>query len=225
MSWTPPATPTVTASSATTPPTVSVSGLTAGNTVEVEQRLDGINWTPLTTRVAAGTSIAGIPSPLAATGSTVSFRARQATTVDGVLMQSAWSSVASITATPAGCYVVDDGDRSVYLDAPMESDGPREIVQSVSVTYGLGASSARVDRTPEAGERGTVVWVTTTAAERDALLAWLDAHAVFWIVFPPEDGLATAAKRVARTTPRSWERLAQVAIPHRLIPMSWVEQP
>ena len=41
-------------------PTVSVSGLTAGNVVEVEQRLDGINWTPLTTRVAAGTSIAGI---------------------------------------------------------------------------------------------------------------------------------------------------------------------
>ena len=63
------------------------------------------------------------------------------------------------------------------------------------------------------------------AAERDALLAWLDARPVFWIVFPPEDGLATAAKRVARTSPRSWERLAQVAIPHRHIPMSWVEQP
>ena len=223
VSWTPPATPTVTASSATTPPTVSVGGLTAGNTIEIEQRLDGINWSPLTTRVAAGTSIAGIPSPLAATGSTVSFRARQATTVDGVL--SAWSSVASITATPAGCYVVDDGDRSVYLDASLESDGPREIVQSVSVTYGLGASSARVDRTPEAGERGSVVWVTDTATDRDALLAWLDAHAVFWIVFPPEDGLATPAKRVARTSPRSWERLVQVAIPHRLIPLSWVEQP
>lgn len=225
VSWTPPATPTVTASSATSPPTVTVSGLTAGNTIEIEQRLDGVTWTPLTTRVAAGASLAGIPSPLAATGTSVSFRARQATTVDGVLMQSAWSSVASITATPSGCYVVDDGDRSVYLDADLESDGPREMVQSVSVTYGLGASSARVDRTPEAGERGTVVWVTTTAAERDALLAWLDARPVFWIVFPPEDGLATAAKRVARTSPRSWERLAQVAIPHRLIPMSWVEQP
>ena len=154
---------------------------------EVQQQLDGINWTPLTTRVAAGTSIAGIPSPLAATGTSVSFRARQATTVDGVLMQSAWSTVASITATPSGCYLVDDGDRSVYLDASLESDGPREIVQSISVTYGLGATSARVDRTPEAGERGTVVWVTTTAAERDALLAWLDARPVFWIVFPPEE--------------------------------------
>jgi hypothetical protein len=193
--------------------------------VEVEQRLDGVTWTPLTTRVAAGASLAGIPSPLAATGTSVSFRVRQATTVDGVLMQSAWSSVASITATPAGCYVVDDGDRSVYLDASLESDGPREIVQSISVTYGLGASAARVDRTPEAGERGTVVWVTDTATDRDALLAWLDAHTVFWIVFPPEGGFATPAKRVARTTLRSWERLAQVAIPHRLIPMSWVEQP
>jgi hypothetical protein len=225
VSWTPPATPTITASAATSPPTVTVSGLTAGNVVEVEQRLDGINWTPLTTRVAAGTSIAGIPSPLAETGNSVSFRARQATTVDGVLMQSAWSTAYWITATPAGCYVVDDGDRSVYLDASLESDGPREIVQSISVTYGLGASAARVDRTPEAGERGSVVWVTDTATDRDALLAWLDAHAVFWIVFPPEDGLATPAKRVARTSPRSWERLAQVAIPHRLIPMSWVEQP
>ena len=224
VSWTPPATPTVTASSATSPPTVTVSGLTAGNVVEVEQRLDGINWTPLTTRVAAGTSIAGIPSPLAATGISVSFRARQATTGDGVLIQSAWSSVASITATPSGCYVVDDTDRSVYLVAHFYTLGDTEIVQSISVTYGLGASSARVDRTPEAGERGTVVWVTTTAAERDALLAWLDARPVFWLVFPPEDGLATPAKRVARTSPRSWERLAQVAIPHRHIPMSWVEQ-
>jgi len=199
--------------------------VTSGNTVEVQQQLDGINWTPLTTRVAAGTSIAGIPSPLAATGTSVSFRARQATTVDGVLMQSAWSTVASITATPAGCYVVDDTDRSTYLIAHFYALGDREIVQSLSVTYGLGATSARVDRTPEAGERGSVVWVTTTAAERDALLAWLDARTVFWIVFPPEGGLAVPAKRVARTTPRSWERLAQVAIPHRHIPMSWVEQP
>lgn len=225
VSWTPPATPTVTASAASSPPTVSVSGLTSGNTVEVQQRLDGVTWTPLTTRVAAGTSIAGIASPLAATGVSVSFRARQATTVDGVLMQSAWSDIASITAAPSGCYVVDDGDRSVYLVADLESDGPREMVQSISVTYGLGATAARVDRTPEAGERGSVVWVTDTAAEREALLAWLHAHSVFWIVFPPEDGLATTAKRVARTSPRSWERLAQVAIPHRLIPMSWVEQP
>ena len=225
VSWTPPATPTVTASAASSPPTVSVSGVTSGNTVEVQQQLDGINWTPLTTRVAAGTSIAGIPSPLAATGTSVSFRARQATTVDGVLMQSAWSTVASITATPAGCYVVDDTDRSTYLIAHFYALGDREIVQSLSVTYGLGATSARVDRTPEAGERGSVVWVTTTAAERDALLAWLDARTVFWIVFPPEGGLAVPAKRVARTTPRSWERLAQVAIPHRHIPMSWVEQP
>lgn len=225
VSWTPPSTPTVTASAATSPPTVTVSGLTAGNTIEIEQRLDGINWTPLTTRVAAGTSIAGIPSPLAATGTSVSFRARQATTVDGVLMQSAWSTVASITATPSGCYLVDDTDRSTYLIAHFYALGDREIVQSLSVTYGLGATSARVDRTPEAGERGSVVWVTTTAAERDALLAWLDARTVFWIVFPPEGGLAVPAKRVARTTPRSWERLAQVAIPHRHIPMSWVEQP
>jgi hypothetical protein len=105
-------------------------------------------------------------------------------------MQSAWSALASITATPAGCYVVDDGDRSVYLVADLESDGPREMVQSISVTYGLGATSARVDRTPEAGERGSVVWVTTTAAERAALLAWLDARTVFWIVFPPEGGFA-----------------------------------
>ncbi len=226
VSWTPPSTPTVTASAASSPPTVSVSGLTAGNVVEIQQQLDGVTWTPLTTRVAVGTSITGIPSPLAATGASVSFRARRANLVDGVLLQSAWSTVASITATPSGgCYVVDDNDRSVYLACHLESDGPREIVQSVSVAYGLGATSARVDRTPEAGERGSVVWVTDTATDRDALLAWLDAHAVFWIVFPPEDGLATPAKRVARTSPRSWERLAQVAIPHRLIPMSWVEQP
>ena len=227
VSWTAPAAPTVTASASVSPPTVTVSGVAAGNVVEVQQMLDGVTWTPLTTRTATGTSIAGIPSPLAARGTVVYFRARRGSLVDGVSMSSAWSTTASVTAAAAGCWLVDDTDRSSYLTAHFSvlDDGGREVVQGISVTYGLGASGPRVDRTLEAGERGSLVWVCTTQAERDTLLAWLAARTVFWIVWPPDDGVALPPKRVARVTPRSWERITRVTHSHRLVPMSWVEQP
>lgn len=224
VSWTPPATPAVAASGAVSPPTVTVSGLVAGETVQIEQRLDGVTWTPLATRVATGASL-GVSSPLAALGVPVAFRARRASVVDGALMWSAWSTVATVTAAPVGCMVVDDADRSLYLVAHLESISDMEMVQGMAVSYGLGAARARVDRTPEAGERGSLTWATSTAAEADELLAWLDAREVFWIVFPPEDDLAVRAKRVARVSVRGSERLAQLAIPQRRIPLSWVEQP
>ena len=225
VTWTPPAAPTVTVDVTASPPLVSVTGVASGRAVQIEQRLDGTTWTPLATRTASSSTLPGIPSPLAAIGTPVGVRARQAAIVDGVPMWSAWSAVVTATAAPAGCWVVDDSDRATYLVAHLASEGAREKVQGITASYGLGAASGRVDRTPEAGERGSLVWIVDTQAERDALLAFLDARSVFWIVFPPDDGVALPAKRVARVSPRSWERLAQTTlIPHRHVPLSWVEQ-
>lgn len=226
VSWTPPATPTLTVDITSSPPTVSISGVALGRSVQIEQRLDGATWTALTTTPATGTTLGPIPSPLAATGAAVSFRARQAAVVDGVSMWSAWSSIVTATPAASGCYVVDDTDRSVYLVAHLQQDGARSIVQGIGATYGLGADSARVDRTPEAGESGSLVWIVDDQAERDTLMAFLAARTVFWIAFPPDAGVGLPARRVARTTQRAWERLAQTGlIAHRHVPMSWVEQP
>lgn len=223
VTWTPPTAPTVTTSSSVSPPTVSVSGVAAGRSVEVQVRRDGVNWEPLTTRTATGTTVTGIPAPLAATGSAVLVRARQATVIDGVPMRSDWSTTASITALPSACWWVDDVDRSTYLVAVIDEDAPRVAVQGVTTTYGLGASSARVDRTPPAGESGRTRFLTLTAAEKAALDAWLEGHDEFWIVFPPEDGLAVESRRVLRVGPITSERVLQRDVPERLTSVSWVE--
>ena len=226
VSWTPPSKPTPAASSAASPPTVTVSGVASGRVVQIEQRLDGVTWSPLATRTATGSTVGPLASPLAATGAAVSFRARQASVVDGVSMWSSWSIVVSVTAAAAGCWLVDDTDRSVYVTAHLREESPREVVQGISTMYGLGASGARVDRTPEAGESGSLVWICETQAERDTLMAFLAARTVFWIALPPDAGVGLPARRVARTTQRAWERLAQTGlIAHRHVPMSWVEQP
>ena len=224
VSWTAPAIPTVTVHVDGPWPEVTVSGVASGRTVVVEQRLDGVTWTPLTTRVAAGSSIVGIASPLAATGSLVAFRARQATTVDGVQMWSNWSSTVTTTDYPQGCWLVDDSDRSRWLRVTMISDTGRGVVEAVSVTYGLGATSPTMHRTPAAGERGDLVLHTYTTAERLALLAWLRDVETYWIIWPPDRGEPQRAIRAATATPRSWERLAQWAGLSRYdVPLSWVE--
>jgi len=226
VSWTPPSTPTVAASVAASPPTVTVSGVASGRVVQIEQCLDGVTWSSLATRTATGVTVGPLASPLSATGAAVSFRARQASVVDGVSMWSSWSTVVSVTAAAAGCWLVDDTDRSVYVTAQLREESPREVVQGISTMYGLGASGARVDRTPEAGESGSLVWICETQAERDAIANFLSARLVFWYVFPPDAELALRPIRMARTSPRAWDRLVQNGVvAHRYLPMSWVEQP
>lgn len=224
VSWTPTATPTIAAAVAD-PPTVTVSGLTSGNAVQVEQQLDGATWTLLASRTATGATLT-IASPLALTGAPVSFRARQAGLVDGAPMWSAWSTVATITAPPTGAYLVDDADRSSYLRVYVRQEAERGIVQGLAATYGLGASLPRVDQTPMAGQYGSLVLGVADEAARAALVAWLDTHAVWWMVWPPDARQALPATRVARVSPPSWQRVVQAATTGaRDVPLSWVEQP
>lgn len=225
VSWTPTAAPTVTLS-AGSPPMVSVEGLAAGRRVEVEQQLDGTTWTPLTATTATGASL-DVGSPLLASGRPVRVRARQAAQASGVWLWSAWAETSAQTLPPVGCYLVCDADRSVYLEAHLAEEGPREWVQGLSVSHGLGGGTARVDRTPEAGRSGHMVLRGDTTAEVAAIGAWLAARTTFWYVFPPEgQGMATPQEpiRMRRITPRSTTRIAQTAlIERRHLPVSWVE--
>ena len=223
VSWTPPATPglTVTAGS---PVQVVVSGVTVGNVVQVEQALDGVTWTPLTSRTATATTMT-VTSVLAANGTPVKLRARQGSIVEGVPMTSAWSTVQTVTATPDGCWLVDDTDRATALKVSPVTDERRGIVQGITATYGLGATQARVDSTPQAGERGELVLATDTLVERAELLAWLKDRSVWWIAMCPDDGQPHRPIRAARVSPPEWERLAQTALSSIYhLPVSWVEQ-
>lgn len=226
VSWTPTPTPEVSLA-AGSPPTVTATGLAAGRRVEIQQDLGG-GWSCLTSRIAP-TATVTVGSPLLATGEVVQVRARQSAPVSGVWLWSDWATAAPATFPPVGCYLVDDADRSDYLEAHLSQEGPREIVQGIASTYGLGATSARVDRTPEAGQRGDMTLTADTVADVAAIGAWLSARTVFWYCFPPEGSptrVAQPAVRMRRVSPRSTHRLAQSALlQHRLIPLSWVEAP
>ena len=226
VTWTAPAIPTVTVHVDGPWPEVTVSGVASGRTVVVEQRLDGVTWTPLTTRVAAGSSIVGIASPLAATGSLVAFRACQATTVDGVQMWSNWSSTVTTTDYPQGCWLVDDSDRSSYLEVELHEVGDRTLTQGVSVTYGLGATGPSRQMTPVVGWRGRDVYRTDTVAIREALVAWLDTHDVFWLLQHPDEGQALRPLRVMRAAEQSVARhLQHSASAIQYLTLDWVEKP
>jgi len=223
VSWTPPATPTLTVT-AGSPVQVVVSGVTVGNIVQIEQALDGVTWTPLTSRTATATTMT-VTSVLAANGTAVKIRARQGSIVEGVPMTSAWSTEQTVTATPDGCWLVDDTDRATALKVSPVTDTRRGIVQGITATYGLGATQARVDSTPQAGERGELVLATDTLVERAALLSWLKDRSVWWIAMCPDNGQPHRPIRAARVSPPEWERLAQTALSSIYhLPISWVEQ-
>jgi len=223
VSWTPPATPTLTVT-AGSPVQVVVSGVTVGNVVQIEQALDGVTWTPLTSRTATATTMT-VSSVLAANGTAVKIRARQGSIVEGVPMTSAWSTEQTVTAAPDGCWLVDDTDRATALKVSPVTDTRRGIVQGITATYGLGATRARVDSTPQAGERGELVLATDTLDERAELLAWLTDRSVWWIALCPDDGQPHRPIRAARVSPPEWERLAQTALSSIYhLPISWVVQ-
>ena len=224
VSWTPPATPTVTAVDGA-PPVVTVAGLTSGHLVTVEMLAGGV-WRPLTVRTAAGATLE-VEAPLAA--GAVTFRARQGDVVDGVPMQSAWAESAQITVSANDrAYLVDDADRSTYLviEQHQDTDQRRTIVQGVSTFYGLGATSARVEQTPAAGQAGAFSVLVGTESDASDVWAWLEARDVFWFKQRPDywGTKAVEAVRVARKSRLGSERVVGSSGWRRL-DVEWVEQP
>ena len=224
VSWTPPATPTVTAVDGA-PPVVTVAGLTSGHLVTVEMLAGGV-WRPFTLRTAAGATLE-VEAPLAA--GAVKFRARQGNVIDGVPMQSAWAESAQITVSANDrAYLVDDADRSTYLviEQHQDTDQRRTIVQGMSTLYGLGATSARVEQTPAAGQAGAFSVLVGTESDASDVWAWLDARDVFWFKQRPDywGTKAVEAVRVARTSRLGSERVVGSSGWRRL-DVEWVEQP
>ena len=71
-------------------------------------------------------------------------------------MTSAWSTVQTVTATPDGCWLVDDTDRATALKVSPVTGTRRGIVQGITATYGLGRDPNPWTRPP--GGRGVANW-------------------------------------------------------------------
>ena len=227
VTWTAPAAPTVSVDADATPVAVTVTGLEVGDVVRLEQEIGGGAWDALTVITATASSVT-VSSPLASAGLPVRFRARRAGGVlDGVALFSTWA-VSDLVASSraAGCMLVDDGDRTACLPVELLRDGDRSVMQGVSVSLGLGASSARIDMTPPAGQRGAIALRTMSEDSLAVLLEWLHARQVLWVVFPPDAGVPRRPIRVARSSSVRWERLLQKGVSGiRHVEFEWVSQP
>lgn len=231
VSWTPPPAPASIGFTASTPPTVDLTGLeTTALRVEAEWSLDGITWTHAVTTDGDGTAARSVPVPLAEYGVPRWYRARIVDDVDGVPLASAWTTTAATATSLDRCsYLVADGDQTDYVAADIAEDAPRVDLEGVTVSSGLDATESRVDYSVSAGVAGSTTLNTDTQAQRDALTAWLDEHREpFWVRWPAEHYRNTwvnvPATLVARATPKTVERFAQYVVQHRQVTFSWVSQ-
>jgi hypothetical protein len=233
VSWTEPTAPSSVTLVQGAPPTITVAGVAAGaDTVEVQwtDELTGtwpIDGSLIATIVPAGTSVS-VPVPRAGYLVDREYRARITDTVDGKSVPSAWTTTAApVASTDPGEYLVDADDMTDYLAVRVHTDSPRTRLEAVAESYGLGATAARVDYGTSAGWAGATDFLTDTQADRLALEAWLAAHREpFWMCWSPEregsNRVHVPALLIQRTSPEGVERLAQVAIGHRHVGISWV---
>ena len=233
VSWTPPATPASITVTQGEPLTVTLTGLsTTASEIQLEWTLDGVTWTHAATVAGDGQTTRTIPVPLAEYDVPRQYRARIVQPVDGAPLTSGWRT------TPGGwssldrrAYLVSQFDQADYVPVRIASDAARVDLEGVSVSTGLDAVDSRVDYSVSAGVQGETRFLTVSQADRDSLLAWLDAHREpFWIRWPAERTRSrdtyvhVPATLVARAAPRVAERLAQVDVQHRHVTFSWVSQ-
>ena len=225
VSWTPPSAPTSVTVADAAPPVVSVAGLTAGLPVRLQTSIDGgTTWTDVLTTTATGTTQT-IPQPLAPYGVATRWRAARA---DATGRWSAWTTSTAYTSTDQASYwVADDGS---YLRVCLAKDDPGYVEQSYAVHAPLDGGYQRVDYSPERGWVGEMQVRLQTSAEVATALAWLRGHDVWTMRWPAERDAYGAwtsgsVRRISRVSRLSLDRLAQVAIQHRTLPISWVEQP
>jgi hypothetical protein len=227
VSWTPPSAPTGVAGSDLRPMQVSATGVPAGRNVEAQWSVDGgTTWLPLGYLTAPGTT-AVFSHPLAPFNIPMTFRARALDIVSGVGIPSAWTVSAAATSTDRGAYfVADDG---AWLAVTVVDAGTVEHVQGVQVSYGMGATSARVDRTPVQGERGSLTLDTGTTEAAQALVDWLTTEDVWTYRRHPETGdngtdRDAGTQRISPAKPVSTARPVQALIEDRHISFDWVER-
>ena len=229
VSWTAPAAPSsVTAANQTSGPLqVTVAGIPTAMGVDLEQSTDGSTWESVVA-ISAPSATQVIDIPLAAYGVATQYRARTYQVVEDVRLYSSWTTSAAVASTDTAAYLVDDTDRSEWLAVRISDDSSRTTVQGVAVSYGHGATRARVDRSESMGEAGSTRLSVDTDAARTAVVEWLTTKPVWWLRWYPERSGSTlsdaGSTRMALAGPVSTSRLAQVVITKRHISFQWVEQ-
>ena len=230
MTWTPPATPTVTA---TPLPTgghqVDVSGLSAGSVV-VERLKDTGDWVQiLTAPIQSGT--VRLVDVMATWGVPTRWRAQQSTALEGVGMVSDWGDSGLVTSQDPDTYIADALDPSqTWLKIRIRSDDVRTRYQVMQVDHPIGSDLATSIRGPQQGLVGTFTFACQSRAEVAALDAlWstaLDLVVRGWPERPYREWTPEpmAAVWVTPSAPYSEARLDQTALSGRDIPMPWVEQ-
>ena len=195
--------------------------------VQVQASTDaGVTWADVASKVpAASTVVVDVPGARYAVPAL--YRARVRSPYLGAPLWSGWTtSAAAVASTDMAGYLV--GDDGSYRAVRIRTDEPPEREEPFTDFYGLSATTARVDSGPAQGWSGATTILTETLAEREDLIAWLDAHPVWVWRWPPERHGAAYADagsiRVTRHASFKPARLAQVAISERDIPIGWVEQ-
>ena len=195
--------------------------------VQVQASTDaGVTWADVASKApAASTVVVDVPGVRYAVPAL--YRARVRSPYLGAPLWSGWTtSAAAVASTDMAGYLV--GDDGSYRAVRIRTDEPPEREEPFTDFYGLSAITARVDSGPAQGWSGATTILTETLAEREELIAWLDAHPVWVWRWPPERHGAAYADagsiRVTRHASFKPARLAQVAISERDIPIGWVEQ-
>lgn len=229
VSWTPPSPPAAVSlvdADGDHPTRVRVSGIPPLSVrIVVEWETSPGVWEQLTVLPGAVGSV-DIPVPLAPYGVPRRYRARSVELADGLPLESVWTVSVPASSSDACSWLVSADGRD-YLRVRIVEDGPHQIVQGVTVTYGLGASLPRVDRTPPAGLTGSLVLSAWTRAEHEALVAWITGREWWWMRWPADretGGLVDVpAVGMSLASPTERARLVQVANSNRRISFSWVQ--
>lgn len=221
VSWTPPASPTLSVAG-TAPVTLTVAAAGPGVQVQTDT---GSGWVDI--METTGSSVVW---PRAPYGSAAAYRARTWTLADGVRLWSAWSGSVSATSTETRHWLV--GEDGTSIRRRLRGRSSLAQARGVTVAYGLppnlGEGRPFVDRTPPAGDSGSITLSCDSQTDLLELLAWIDAHPVAWICWPPTGSssgarAAVAPTRVAWAGPPTREDLAQV-IGRARVTIPWVQQ-
>lgn len=232
VSWTEPATPTVTATPGSRGVEVSVE-VASSMAVTLERiGTDGL-WSPV---VVAAPASPG--SPLVVTDvyapyrAPTAYRAQGVVELDGQRLTSGWASSPPVASTDRrGAYLsLAANPTGTWTPVTITLLDHGEMHEAVSATYGLGDSFGRVAYGGQQGQAGTITLDTASDLARDTLLRMLSAQTAMLLRIPPEmDQLGNwstgALLTIARSSPVTTERYGVAPSQSRRLSFSWVEQP
>lgn len=232
VTWTPPATPAIAASSpADGPLLVTVSSIPAGvNGVEVWTSVDADTkpWELLASIIPDATTEA-VRVPYAPFAVGRDYRARVWAVADGVRLYSDWVELAAPVASYDVCTYLIRPD-GTYLQVHLLKPGRVVPMIAHRVATTLGDRFARVDSTLSAGLAGSgTTLLSSDPAERELLRDWLTSGAVVALRWSPEFVRGTLADHpliwVKVTSPPDEGYFIERPNAERAHAFSWVEQP